>query len=52
MQDAIVLVRRLSDEGLSTRQIAAQLEKAGHQPKVGERWSSVQVLRIVERLRS
>jgi DNA invertase Pin-like site-specific DNA recombinase len=51
-QDAIALVRRLSDEGLSTRQIAAQLEKAGHQPKVGERWSSVQVLRIVQRLRS
>jgi DNA invertase Pin-like site-specific DNA recombinase len=48
-QEAIGLVRRLSDEGLSSRQIAARLEEAGHRPKVGERWSSVQVLRIIQR---
>ena len=48
-QEAIVLVRQLAEEGLSTRQIAARLEQAGLRPKVGEHWSSVQVLRILQR---
>jgi DNA invertase Pin-like site-specific DNA recombinase len=48
-QEAIVLGRQLAEEGLSTRQIAARLEKAGFRPKVGEHWSSVQVLRILQR---
>jgi DNA invertase Pin-like site-specific DNA recombinase len=48
-QEAIALVRQLADEGLSSRQIAARLEEAGHRPKVGEQWSSVQVLRILRR---
>ena len=48
-QEAIALVRQLADEGLSSRQIAARLEEAGHRPKVGEHWSSVQVLRILRR---
>jgi DNA invertase Pin-like site-specific DNA recombinase len=48
-QVAIALVRQLSDEGLSTRQIAARLEAEGHRPKVGNRWSSNQVLRIIQR---
>ena len=46
-QEVIALARRLSDEGLSSRQVAARLEEAGHRPKVGERWSSVQVCRIL-----
>lgn len=49
-QEAIRLVRQLADEGLSTRQIAARLEEAGHRPKVGEHWSSIQVLRIIRRM--
>jgi DNA invertase Pin-like site-specific DNA recombinase len=48
-QEAIALVRQLADEGLSSRQIAARLEEAGHRPKVGDHWSSVQVLRIIQR---
>jgi DNA invertase Pin-like site-specific DNA recombinase len=49
-QEIIALVRHLSeDEGLSSRQIAVRLEEAGHRPKVGEHWSSVQVLRILRR---
>ena len=48
-QEAIVLVRQLAEEGLSSRQIAARLEQAGFRPKVGEYWSSVQVLRIIQR---
>ena len=48
-QQVIALVRKLADEGMSTRQIAARLEDLGHRPKVGERWSSVQVLRILQR---
>jgi DNA invertase Pin-like site-specific DNA recombinase len=48
-QEAIALVRRLSDEGLSTRQIATRLEEAGIRPKAGGHWSSVQVLRIIQR---
>jgi DNA invertase Pin-like site-specific DNA recombinase len=51
-QGVVALVRQLSDEGLSTRQIAARLEESGHRPKVGEHFSSVQVLRIIQRLRS
>jgi DNA invertase Pin-like site-specific DNA recombinase len=46
-QEVIALARRLSDEGLSSRHVAARLEEAGHRPKVGERWSSVQVCRIL-----
>jgi DNA invertase Pin-like site-specific DNA recombinase len=48
-QEAIALVRQLAKEGLSSRQIAARLEEAGHRPKVGDHWSSVQVLRILQR---
>jgi DNA invertase Pin-like site-specific DNA recombinase len=49
-QEVIALVRHLSDdEGLSSRQIAARLEEAGHLPKVGGHWSSTQVLRILRR---
>jgi DNA invertase Pin-like site-specific DNA recombinase len=48
-QEVIALVRQLADEGLSSRQIAARLEEAGHRPKVGNHWSSVQVLRIIQR---
>ena len=48
-QEAIALVRQLAEEGLSTRQIAARLEEAGHRPKVGERWSSTQVSRVIQR---
>ncbi len=48
-QEVIALIRQLHDEGLSSRQIAARLEEAGHRPKVGDRWSSNQVLRVVQR---
>ena len=46
-QEIVALARQLSDEGLSSRQIAEHLEGAGHRPKVGERWSSVEVCRIL-----
>ena len=46
-QAVIALVRQLHDEGLSSRQIAARLDQAGHRPKVGQRWSSTQVLRVL-----
>jgi DNA invertase Pin-like site-specific DNA recombinase len=46
-QQVIALARVLSSEGLSSRQIAARLEEAGHRPKVGQRWSSVQVGRLL-----
>jgi DNA invertase Pin-like site-specific DNA recombinase len=36
-QAVIGLARQLHDEGLSSRQVAARLEQAGHRPKVGER---------------
>jgi DNA invertase Pin-like site-specific DNA recombinase len=48
-QEAIALVRQLADEGLSSRQIAARLQETGHRPKVGVRWSSTQVLRVIQR---
>jgi DNA invertase Pin-like site-specific DNA recombinase len=48
-QEVIALVRQLAEEGLSSRQIATRLEEAGHRPKVGAHWSSVQVLRIIQR---
>ena len=48
-QEVVAFMRQLADEGLSSRQIAARLEEAGYRPKVGERWSSVQVLRILQR---
>ena len=44
-QETVALVRQLVEEGLNTRQIAAQLEELRLGPKVGEHWSSVQVLR-------
>lgn len=50
-QEIIALARHLSNEGLSSRQVAAQLEQVGHRPKVGERWSSVQVGRILRERR-
>jgi hypothetical protein len=40
-QEVIALARHLAAEGLSSRQVAARLEEAGH------RWSSVQVCRIL-----
>jgi hypothetical protein len=46
-QEVIALARRLAAEGLSSRQVAARLEEGGHRPKTGERWSSVQVCRIL-----
>ena len=46
-QEVIALVRQLTSEGLSSRQVAACLDEAGHRPKVGKRWSSVQVCRIL-----
>jgi DNA invertase Pin-like site-specific DNA recombinase len=46
-QEVIALARCLSAEGLSSRQVAARLEEAGHRPKTGERWSSVQVGRVL-----
>jgi DNA invertase Pin-like site-specific DNA recombinase len=46
-QAVIALAQQLHDEGLSTRQIAARLEAAGHSPKSGQGWSSVQVGRIL-----
>jgi DNA invertase Pin-like site-specific DNA recombinase len=48
-QEVILLVRQLHHEGLSLREIAARLADAGHQPKVGERWSPTQVARILSR---
>ena len=48
-QVVIAFMRELEAEGLSSRQIAARLEEAGHKPKVGDRWSSVQVLRVLQR---
>ena len=48
-QEVIALARHLAQEGLSCRQIAARLEEAGHRPKVGERWSSVQVGRVLQK---
>ena len=48
-QEVVAFMRQLSDEGLSSRQIAARLGGAGHRPKVGEHWSSVQVLRVLQR---
>jgi hypothetical protein len=46
-QAVIALARKLTGEGLSSRQVATCLEEAGHRPEVGERWSSVQVCRIL-----
>jgi DNA invertase Pin-like site-specific DNA recombinase len=46
-QEIIALARRLAGEGLSSRQVAARLEQGGHNPKVGRRWSSVQVGRLL-----
>ena len=46
-QEVIALARQLAHEGLSSCQVSARLEEAGHRPKVGERWSSVQVCRIL-----
>ena len=48
-QEIVAFMRQLSGEGLSSRQIAARLEEAGYRPKVGEHWSSVQVLRVIQR---
>jgi DNA invertase Pin-like site-specific DNA recombinase len=48
-QEVIALVRQLAEDGLSSRQIASRLEEVGHRPKVGESWSSTQVLRIIQR---
>jgi len=48
-QAIIAEIRKLSAEGLSSRQIAAKLDEGGHRPKVGEHWSSVQVLRVLQR---
>jgi DNA invertase Pin-like site-specific DNA recombinase len=48
-QTVVAFMRQLADEGLSSRQIAVRLEEAGYRPKVGEHWSSVQVLRILQR---
>ena len=48
-QEVVAFMRKLADEGLSSRQIAARLDGAGHRPKEGERWSSVQVLRVLRR---
>jgi hypothetical protein len=50
-QAVITLARRLAQEGMSSRQIAGRLEEAGHRPKVGERWSSVQVGRVLRERR-
>ena len=46
-QKVITLARQLRDYGLSTRQIAVRLEQAGHRPKVGAKWSSAQVGRLL-----
>ena len=46
-QEIIALARQLTREGLSSRQVAARLKEAGHRPKAGGRWSSVQVGRIL-----
>ena len=46
-QEVISLVRQFHNEGLSLRQIAARLEEGRHRPKVGDRWSPTQVLRIL-----
>lgn len=48
-QAVIARARQLSDEGLSSRQIAAKLDQEGRRPKEGDRWSSVQVLRVLQR---
>ena len=50
-QEIISLARQLTGDGLSSRQVAARLERDGHRPKVGERWSSVQVGRILRERR-
>jgi DNA invertase Pin-like site-specific DNA recombinase len=50
-QETIALARLLAHEGLSSRQVAARLEEAGHRPKVGRRWSSVQVGRVLRERR-
>jgi hypothetical protein len=46
-QEVIALARHLAQEGLSSRKIAARLEEADHRPKVGQKWSSVQVCRLL-----
>jgi DNA invertase Pin-like site-specific DNA recombinase len=48
-QEVIAFMRQLDSEGLSSRQIAARLDEAGLRPKTGEHWSSVQVLRVLQR---
>jgi DNA invertase Pin-like site-specific DNA recombinase len=48
-QEAIAFIRQLHNEGLSSRQIAARLDVVGHRPKLGTRWSSTQVLRVLQR---
>lgn len=46
-QAVITLAQQLRADGLSLREIGAKLTEAGHRPKVGERWSAIQVGRIL-----
>jgi DNA invertase Pin-like site-specific DNA recombinase len=46
-QAVIKLAKRLSDEGLSSRKIAARLGELGHRTKTGGFWSSAQVVRLL-----
>ena len=48
-QEVIAYMRQLSSDGFSSRQIAARLDEEGRRPKEGEHWSSVQVLRVLQR---
>lgn len=50
-QQAITLARRLRRGGLSLRQIADRLSKAGHTPKGGGRWHPPLIARLVQRRR-
>ncbi len=49
-QKAISLIRQLSRNGCSLREIVAELEAAGHKPKRAARWHPETVRRIVSRV--
>jgi DNA invertase Pin-like site-specific DNA recombinase len=48
-QKIVKLVRRLRDEGLSLRVIAAELDARGLRPRRGKRWYPTTIKKIVER---
>lgn len=48
-QTTVQRIRALRTDGLSLRQIAAQLDEEGHKPKRGEHWSAMAVKRVLDR---